>query len=194
MKRAAELRTLSDDHHRGLVQARRLRKVATGEGVGPLEETIRTFLEFWQRETSGHFRREEEVLLPILARYGQDVLSQGPVVEMLAQHARIRGLVMQLSDDYAGRVVRPETLREIRELLENHIRLEEREVFPMIEEALTEAALKEIASRLAVKEAGPRFEPWVPMEGGLSYGPWPGPGDSEGGGWGWRQSCQESRG
>lgn len=183
MKRSAELRELSDDHHQGLVQARRLRKAAAGEEVGPLEETSRTFLEFWQRETSGHFRREEEALLPVLARYRQDVLDRGPVVKMLGQHARIRGLVMQLSDEYADSTPRPETLGEIGESLEVHIRLEEREVFPMIEEVLPEAALKEVASRLAVKEAGPRVEPWVPTEGGLSYDPWPGPGDSEGGGW-----------
>lgn len=59
MKRAAELRELSDDHHQGLVQARRLRKVAAGEGVGPLEEAARVFLEFWQRETSIHLRSHE---------------------------------------------------------------------------------------------------------------------------------------
>ena len=183
MKRAAELRQLSDDHHQGLVQARRLRKVAAGEGVGTLEEAARDFLEFWQRDTSGHFRREEEVLLPVVARYGQDALGQEPAVEMLAQHARIRGLVMQLSDEHADSNLRPETLGEIGELLEAHIRLEERVVFPMIEEVLPEMALKEVASRLAAKEAGPRVEPWVPTEGGLSYDPWPGPGDSEGGGW-----------
>lgn len=182
MKRAADLRQLSDDHHQGLVQARRLRKAAAGEEAGSLKESAKAFLEFWQRDTSAHFRREEEVLLPVLARYGQDVLGRGPVVEMLGQHARIRGLVMQLSDEYADGNLRPETLGEIGELLEAHIRLEEREVFPMIEEALPEAALKEVTSRLAVKEAGPRVEPWVPTEG-LSYDPWPGPGDSEGGGW-----------
>jgi hemerythrin-like domain-containing protein len=184
MKRAAELRQLSDDHHQGLVHARRLRKAAAGEGAGPLEKAAGDFLEFWQRETSAHFRREEEVLLPVLARYGQDALGRGPTVEMLGQHARIRGLVMQLSDEYADNDLRPETLGEIGESLEAHIRLEEREVFPMIEEVLPKLALKEVASRLAVKEAGPRVEPWVPTEGGLSYDPWPGPGDSEGGGWG----------
>jgi hypothetical protein len=40
------------------------------------------------------------------------------MVDMLSQHARIRGLVMQLSDEYAGRDVRAETLGEIGELLE----------------------------------------------------------------------------
>ena len=75
---------------------------------------------------SGHFRKEEEVLLPVLARYMQDVLGRRPVVKMLAKHARIRGLVMQLSGEYAGRDVRSETLGERGELLEAYIRLEER--------------------------------------------------------------------
>jgi iron-sulfur cluster repair protein YtfE (RIC family) len=133
MKRAEELRPLSDDHHQGLVQARRLREAAAGERTEPLEEAARNFLDFWQKDTSAHFRREEEVLLPVLARYGQDVLNREPVVEMLGQHARIRGLVMQLSDEHADGNLRPETLGEIGESLEAHIRLEEREVFPMIE-------------------------------------------------------------
>jgi hemerythrin-like domain-containing protein len=157
MKRAAELRDLSEDHHHGLVHARRLREAASGE-EGDQLATARAFLDFWQRDTSAHFRKEEEVLLPILARHGRD-LGQGPVVEMLAQHAQIRGLVMELSDEVTDGRARPETLRSIGERLEAHIRLEEREVFPLIEETLPEEALKEISSRLTVKEAGPRAKP-----------------------------------
>ena len=48
--------------------------------------------------------------------------------------------------------------------------------------ALDLLVLTELAARLAVKEAGPRVEPWVPAQE-LSYAPWPGPGDSEGGGY-----------
>jgi hemerythrin-like domain-containing protein len=182
MKRAAELRPLSDDHHQELVQARRLKKAASGEATDP-EEVAGGFLAFWQEEISAHFRKEEEVLLPVLARYGEDV-NQDPIVEMLSQHARIRSLVMELSDEVSRGDVQQKTLRNISDRLERHIGLEERLVFPIIEEALPEEALKEVASRLAVTEAGPRIEPWVPTEGGLSYDPWPGPGDSEGGGWG----------
>ena len=121
--------------------------------------------------------------MPVLARYGGDV-GRGPVVEMVAQHAQIRGLVMELSDEVRNGLVNPETLESIGELLETHIRLEEREVFPLIEEVLPEEGLTEVASRLKVKEAGPRAEPWVPKEG-LFYEPWLGPGDSEGGGYDW---------
>jgi hemerythrin-like domain-containing protein len=141
MKRAPELRDLSDHHHQGLVQARRLRRAATAVEETSLEETSEAFLKFWQEGTTAHFREEEEVLLPVLARYEQDV-SRGSVADMLGQHARIRGLVMQLSDELREGEGRPETLRNIGELLETHIRLEEREVFPMIEETLSEDALK----------------------------------------------------
>jgi hemerythrin-like domain-containing protein len=181
MKRTPELRTLSEDHHHGLVQARRLRKAAEGEETNSAEAAVKGFLDFWQKDTALHFRKEEEVLLPVMARYGGDLYRE-PLVEMIQDHARIRGLVMQLSDEAIGGNVRPETLHEIGERLEAHIRLEERVVFPLIEESLSEAALTELAARLEVKEAGPRVEPWVPAEE-LSYAPWPGPGDSEGGGY-----------
>ena len=47
-----------------------------------------------------------------MAHYGGD-LSHEPLVEMIEDHARIRGLVMQLSDEVIGGNVRLETLHEI---------------------------------------------------------------------------------
>ena len=181
MKRTPELRTLSEDHHHGLVQARRLRKAAEADEADSAEAAVKGFLDFWQKETALHFRKEEEVLLPIMARYGGD-LSREPLVEMIQDHAHIRGLVMQLSDEAIGGNVRQETLHEIGKHLQAHIRLEERVVFPFVEESLSETALTELAARLEIKDAGPRAEPWVPAQE-LSYAPWPGPGDSEGGGY-----------
>ena len=180
MKRTPELRTLSEDHHHGLVHARRLQRAAEVGEVNSAEPAAKEFLAFWQKDTAIHFRKEEEVLLPVMVRYGVD-LSREPLVEMLEDHARIRGLVMQLSDEATGGSVRLGTLHEIGERLQAHIRLEERVVFPLIEESLPETALKELAVRLEVKETGPRAEPWLPAQE-VSYAPWPGPGDSEGGG------------
>jgi hemerythrin-like domain-containing protein len=150
MKRAPELRTLSEDHHHGLVQARRLRRTTDADSA---EAAAKGFLDFWQKDTAIHFRKEEEVLLPVMARYGGD-LSREPLVEMLEDHARIRGLVMQLSDEAIGGNVRPETLHEIGERLQAHIRLEERLVFPLVEESLSEGALKELAARLRQPQPG----------------------------------------
>jgi hemerythrin-like domain-containing protein len=136
MKRHPSLREFSDDHHQGLVNARRLRRAASGEGSNPAS-TAQDFLDFWRRDTSHHFRKEEDVLLPVLARYGGD-LDERPILQMLTQHARIRGLAMQLSDELEQEEVRKDTLRTLGEQLEAHIRLEEREVFPLIEETLPE--------------------------------------------------------
>lgn len=83
-----------------------------------------------------------------MARYGSGLLEAEPVAEMLVQHARIRGLAMQLGEEAGRDEVRVETLRELGERLEAHIRLEERVVFPMIEENLPERALHEFASLL----------------------------------------------
>jgi hemerythrin-like domain-containing protein len=179
MKRHPSLRPFSDDHHQGLVNARRLKRAASGEEPNATN-AAHDFLEFWRRDTSLHFRKEEEVLLPVLARYAGD-LDERPVLQMLAQHARIRGLAMQLSDELEQDGVRQDTLRNLGEHLEAHIRLEERRVFPLVEETLPEHALQEVASRLEVFEPGPPHGRWVPSEG-FSFDPWPGPGDSEGGG------------
>lgn len=179
-ERDPALRRLLKGHRQDLAQARRLGRAASGGEPG-LVGAARSFLAFWRRETSTHFRKEEEVLIPVLARYGGD-LEGGHVTRMLAQHARIRGLVMQLSDEEGRGEVQPETLRSLGERLEEHVRLEEREVFPLVEETVPERALEEVASRLAAFEAGSHAESWVPARG-LSFAPYPGPGDSEGGGW-----------
>ncbi len=145
MKRNPNLRKLSDDHHSGLVQARRLKRAAAGEEDAP--ETVRAFLRFWAEDTRLHFREEEEVLLAVFARHGGDPGSE-PVREMVADHARIRGLVMKLDEESGVGEVDPATLQEIGDRLEAHIRLEERRVFPLVEEALTDEALEEIGARL----------------------------------------------
>lgn len=181
MKRTPELRILSEEHHHGLVQARQLRLTGEGGETRGAEPVARGFLEFWQKDASIHFRKEEEVLLPVVARHGGD-LSNEPLVKMLEDHMRIRGLVMRLSDEVVDGNVRTETLLEIGDRLEAHIRLEEGAVFPLIEESLSQHALTELAARLEVRESGPMAEPWIPAEL-LSYAPWPGPGDSEGGGY-----------
>ena len=67
---------------------------------------------------------------------------------------------MELGDELGRQEVRGETLRKLGEQLEAHIRLEERRVFPFIEETLPEHALKEVTSRLEAPEPGP---------GGVAY-------------------------
>jgi iron-sulfur cluster repair protein YtfE (RIC family) len=178
VERQPGLEGFREADRRVLEHARRLAH-AVPENDAALADNAGSFLAFWQADASILFRKEEEVLLPVLARH-KEVLGE-PVIRMLAQHASIRGLVMELGDEVFRAETRPETLRSLGEQLEAHVRLEEREVLPLIEETLPAHALEEVGARLAVFEAGLRAEPWVPSEG-LSFDPWPGPGDSEGGG------------
>jgi hypothetical protein len=55
MKRHPNLTEFSDDHQ-GLVNARQLRRAASGGG-GSSADTARDFLEFWRSDTSLHFRK-----------------------------------------------------------------------------------------------------------------------------------------
>ena len=48
----------------------------------------------------------------MLARYEGD-LGERPILQMLTQHARIRGLAMQLSDELKQDEVREDTLRNL---------------------------------------------------------------------------------
>ena len=83
-----------------------------------------------------------------------ELLEDEPITRMLVQHSRIRGLAMKLGEEIGRRNLQLETLRRIGELLETHIRLEEREVFPLIEEALSESALKQVSEQLTAFEVG----------------------------------------
>lgn len=66
---------------------------------------------------------------------------------MVADHARIRGLVMTLTEEERSGTVGADTLHGIGETFEAHIHLEERRTFPFVEATLSEEGLKEVAER-----------------------------------------------
>lgn len=139
MKRSEALQPLSRDHHKALVAAQRLRRAADPA------EAREPFLAFWREHGSGHFRVEEEVLLPLWADRGQ---ADHPLVaQVLTDHVAIRSLAGRLERDRLS-------LAEVHRLgsrLDDHVRLEENELFPLIEATFDEPALRELAA--AVLEA-----------------------------------------
>jgi hemerythrin-like domain-containing protein len=145
MKRHPALHSLSSDHHLGLVQARRLVRAATD--AAPAAPAAQAFLAFWAEHTRGHFREEEEDLLPAFARYGDPAAA--PVVRVLVEHVQMRRLVGDLAEQVAAGVPDPATMTALGELLRAHIRYEEDVLFPLIEQTMPEAALIELARHLA---------------------------------------------
>lgn len=149
MKRHPGLRDLSSDHHHGLVHARHLVKAAAEMQVSEDElaaaaETARAFLAYWAEHINHHFREEEEVLLPVFARYGNP--AEPPVVRMLVEHIQIRRLVADLAHQMESDSNMPsqDTMQTLGALLHDHIRHEEDVLFPMIEGLVPSDVLLEL--------------------------------------------------
>lgn len=121
MKRHPALEPFSRDHNTGLILARAL--IEARPGV----ET--QFREAWARELADHFAEEEELLGPLC--------SEAALAQLRAEHARIAELGARL----------PESATELGNVLEAHIRWEERVLFVEIESNHDGTALSDLMER-----------------------------------------------
>lgn len=144
MKRSEALIPLSHDHHQALFVAKLLRDAPDAPDRGKGARSA--FMEFWRKDGEVHFRIEEEVLAPGVG-LPAGVASDG-LTRMRDEHALIRGLVSSLTAESD-----PEQLREIGQALSDHVRFEERELFPLIEGTLAADQLEMLGSLIAAAEA-----------------------------------------
>ena len=124
MKRNPALIPLSHDHHHALAAARRLRLAAEH---GDASAEAAAFSRFFAEESVRHFRDEEERLFPLVAHSEE---AQPLVVRALLEHQRLHALARQVASGESA------PMRDLAELLEAHVRFEERELFPLIERLL----------------------------------------------------------
>jgi quercetin dioxygenase-like cupin family protein len=139
MRRHHALVPLSHDHHHSLVEARRLRRAADGPGA---DSAARAFLRFFRAESVRHFREEEELLFPLVAGLSE---AREPVVRALLEHQRLHALAAELEPEARDGRPAPEIMRELGELVDVHVRYEERELFPLIERLASDVALGALA-------------------------------------------------
>ena len=139
LKRHEALQPLSRHHMIGLHVGLKLSRTGTDKSKNSLEEIIEDTREFWFLGGQEHFREEEEILLPAYAIH--EDINQPEVIEALLEHVTIRSGMKRLFDGE----LQEEEMRELGTLLHNHIRKEERTLFPMIETALPEEKLQELA-------------------------------------------------
>lgn len=123
---------LSHDHHHGLALALRCRKQALGQikpmGAEGLRERAKEFMIFYEAQLVPHFQAEEEVLFPLL-RLAVPA-SEELIDELVRDHERIRQAIPTLEDGTAL----AKLIFDLGDLLERHIRKEERELFPLFEQ------------------------------------------------------------
>jgi hemerythrin-like domain-containing protein len=143
VKRAQALQPLSREHLKSLLAAKRLRNATDAAGAG------QDFLDFWEGEGKHHFRIEEEVLLPGWALHCP--VERVAVARMLEEHLAIRRAALRV----AAKAASLEELHDLGRLLDDHVRFEERELFPMVEEALAPENLDRLAEAIARAEENP---------------------------------------
>ena len=127
MKRHESLQPLSREHHHGLLLCW---KIKTGISKGIEFSRIKKYVDwFYQNHILPHFEVEENHVFPLLG------MEHDMVKKALAQHASLRELFTAQSDIQLN-------LLRISEELDKHIRFEERELFPKIQDDISEDALK----------------------------------------------------
>lgn len=139
IKRHEALQPLSRHHMEGLLMGVKLARTGLEQSKLSVEEIIAETKTFWEPKGQAHFREEEDYLLPAYAEFAE--INQPIIVEMLLEHITIRSKMNQV---IKGELTEIE-MRELGELLQGHIRQEERVIFPMIEKALPEERLLALA-------------------------------------------------
>jgi len=137
IKRDQNIQPLSREHHFGLLLCWKIR---TGIKYGIATERIIRYLNyFWTGHLNQHFKAEEELLF----RKVNDPLCDRALQEHVQLKEMISSLVVHTSPDkYA-------LLDKFAVILAEHIRFEERVLFPYLEKAMTAAQLAEVGSRLS---------------------------------------------
>jgi iron-sulfur cluster repair protein YtfE (RIC family) len=131
-KRHSSLVPLSHDHHHGLALALRCRKQGLGQikpmGTEGLRQRAQEFLRLYAAELDSHFRAEEEILFPPMrTRFPE---SRELIDELVRDHETIRRALPRLKTATGlGKLI-----FDLGDLLERHIRKEERELFPLFEQ------------------------------------------------------------
>jgi hypothetical protein len=121
MKRDERLRALSGEHHHALVLARRATR-----GELSVDDLRRAFAE----DLAPHFAIEETILLPALREAG---------------HADLADRTAREHDEIGAALTRGE-VSTFGRLLTEHVRFEERELFPACETTLATSVLDSVAT------------------------------------------------
>ena len=132
--RDENLYVFSHEHHHGLIFAVRLRKAHQADA-----ETLKRYInDFWEDSLDAHFNNEENSFL----NYLTDVDLKH---RFLSEHKQIRDLFKDI-DEGDDDIV--EKSKQFGVLINDHIRFEERILFPWLQENLTSEELKQIGSSL----------------------------------------------
>ena len=124
---------LGHDHHQALEAALRLRRATADD----LDDAVGRFREFWSERGRRHFEIEEELVLPALEG---DEEWDGMADRVRQEHKELRTRAESLDT--------LESAHALGQLLNDHVRFEERELFQALEARLDPGRLSRLGHEI----------------------------------------------
>jgi hemerythrin-like domain-containing protein len=135
IKRSSQLQPLSREHHEGLLFVWKIRQgLENRTSMDRLKDYTGWY---WRHHIKPHFFQEEKLLVPFMPT------GHALAIQLKKEHDYIRELILNIDRE-------PDRHDFIRlaNLLETHIRFEEREFFQYLEQHLSEEQLRDIFEKL----------------------------------------------
>ena len=142
-RRHDSLIPLTHDHHHTLAQARRLKNLSKIDDETQRRNVANDFINFYFGRAVRHFHEEEELFFAPLVDHPE---TRDLVLSAVSDHLRLHALVRTIKRQLSGGEADPVVLDQISDLLAEHVRFEEQDLFPMIERLIPEESLVDLAT------------------------------------------------
>ena len=145
VRRHQSLIPLAQDHYHGLLLVQQIREhkriIMTGWPPDPAGQARRV-AEFYEEHLKNHFDAEEQALFPLASKHVES--ARAVVQELLNEHRALETFVAQFREAAEG--ITEQRIEEFASLLEQHIRKEDRVLFPLLEEHAPAEVLSQVES------------------------------------------------
>ena len=144
-RRHESLIPLSREHHYGLLVCLRIHRGIENHqaDVSWLSERAEKVIQFFESDLKTHFKAEEEIVFPAMNGIED---SRAMIAQLVDEHRKLEKLVQRLKKARELRLA--PLLREFADLLEAHIRTEERVLFPRYEKGVSSELAKQVGTRV----------------------------------------------
>ena len=148
IKRNDNIVKLSRDHHGGLLFCWKLKQGIKHHAAK--ERMIKYVQYFWDHHFYEHFREEEQILFAPLK--DKDKLVQ----KAIEDHQRVKTLINEII--FSGSENQHDKLSALANMVDEHVRYEERILFPHLEKELSEEQLENIGKRISDEPLKDNYE------------------------------------
>jgi hemerythrin-like domain-containing protein len=146
IKRNSNIVKLSRDHHASLLFCWKLRQGIKRHTA--IERMVKYVQYFWSQHFAPHFKEEEEFLFA--------PLHDDKIQKAIEDHKKIRSIINDLS--HLDSVQSTNQLSGLADTVDEHIRYEERVLYPHLEVLLSEKQLEDIGKSISEKPLLDNYE------------------------------------